>query len=138
MKSVFVLLSLIFVAVTVSACVPRLGTSDKAPPAGEFVQGVIVSGFPQNLPLFEDAQIVESYGSSEAFGASFIAKGDFNRVVNFYNGALPELGWQSTLRKWSETNYQFDIKNDTYVGTVVVNTAADGKKTAITMAVELR
>lgn len=138
MKKVFALFFLVFVSITLSACVPKIGTNVKAPPTGEFVKGAIVSGFPDNLPLSEGAEVVESYGSSEAFGALFVVDKDLVRVVNFYNDALPKLGWQSTLSKQSETNYQFGIKNDTYVGVVIVNTASDGEKTAITMSVELR
>lgn len=114
-----------------------LGGGTSAPAAGEFVKGGVVKGFP-DLPLYKDAQVVESYGSANAFGATFIAKESIAKVVNFYNTALPQLGWQSNVSQTNTTNYVFDIKNETYTGSIIVNTAADNKSTAITMSVAVR
>ncbi|MBI3283008.1 hypothetical protein HYZ70_02930 [Candidatus Curtissbacteria bacterium] len=138
MKRILAVLLLVFFSVALSACVPGLGTRSRVPATGEFVKGKVAPGFPENLPLPEGAETIESYGSSEAFGASFISGQDPARVVNFYSSALPRLGWDSTLNKQSERNYEFAIRDDTYVGVVIVNTASDGKKTAITIAVESR
>lgn len=125
-------------AVTLSACVPSLGTQFKAPLGGEFVHGKVAGDFPDNLPLYKNAQVVESFSDRESSGASFIVDDSLSKVVNFYSSALPQLGWQSSLSQKSDTNFQFDIKNETYSGVVIVNTASDGKMTAITMNVELR
>jgi hypothetical protein len=138
MPKSFLAVALFLVPFVLSACVPSVGNKQKAPVAGEFVEAGIVKGFPSNLPLYEKSQIIESYGSREAFGASFIADAGLADVINFYNTALPQLGWQSTLSQKTKTNYIFSIKNDTYSGSVIVNTAGDGKKTAITMEVAVR
>lgn len=132
------ILPLLILPFLLSACVPSVGSKSKAPAIGEFVKNGIVKGFPSNLPLYEKAQVVESYGSQDAFGASFIADADPAKVVNFYNLALTQLGWQVKLRQPSATSYVFEIKNDTYSGSVIVNPAADGKKTAITIEVGQR
>lgn len=138
MKKIFAALFVILFSAILSACVPNIGTKTKAPTVGEFVKGDVVKGFPENLPLPKNAQTIESYGSKEAFGASFISSDDLAKAVNFYNASLAQLGWQSTLTQSSETNYIFAIKNDTHSGTVTVNLASDGKKTAITMEVVMR
>lgn len=137
-KLILLPIIVVFIPITLSACVPNLGTKSKAPSAGEFVKGAVIKGFPSDLPLYDKAQTVESYGSKDAFGASFIADADLAKVVNFYNASLPKLGWQSVLSQRSQTNYVFDIKNDTLAGSVIVNVASDGKKTAITMAIAAR
>lgn len=138
MKKIFAVLFLILFSISLSACVPGLSTKSKAPATGQFVKGAVTSGFPKDLPLPEKAQTIESYGASDAFGAAFISDQDLADVVNFYSGALAQLGWQSTLSQKSETNYEFAIKNDALAGVVIVNTAEGGKKTAITIAVESR
>ena len=137
-KRFFAVVVILILPFILAACVPSLGSKSKTPVAGQFVKGGVVGGFPENLPLFKGARVSESYGGEDAYGAAFIADEDVGKVVNFYNSALPQLGWQSTLSASSETSYVFAIKNDTYSGTVVVNTASDGKKTAITMAVSVR
>ena len=132
---VFFLLIFFSFSVFLSACVPNLGGGAKAPEKGEFVKGAVVKGFPSNLPLYDKAVAVESFGSTEEFGASFVSDADLADVVKFYNTALPQLGWQANLSQKSETNYVFDIKNDVYSGSVIVNVASDNEKTAITMYV---
>lgn len=138
MKKIFSALFVILFSAILSACVPNIGTKTKAPTGGEFVKGDVVRGFPENLPLPKNAQTVESYGATDAFGASFISSEPLAEVINFYNTSLVQLGWQSTLTQKSETNYVFTIKNDTHSGTVSVNVASDGKKTAITAEVAVR
>lgn len=122
-----------------SGCTLGIGMgSGTSPENGQFVKGALADGFPSNLPLYKDAVPVESYGSESEFGASFIADENLLKVVNFYSTALPQLGWQSSLSEGAQDNYVFDISSDLYSGSVVVNVAADGKKTAITMAVSQR
>lgn len=121
-----------------SACVPSIGGGTRAPETGQFVKGGVVKGFPTNIPLYKNAQIVETYGSKDSFGGSFVAKDSLAKVVNFYNTGLPQLGWNVNLKQVTDTNYVFDIKGDTFGGTIIVNTAADGKTTAITVSVDKR
>ena len=121
-----------------AACIPSLNTGGGKPKSEEFLAGAIVRGFPTNMPLYKNAQIVESYGGASGYGASYISDDGLAKVVNFYNQSLSELGWTTTSRQVSETNYAFDIKNEKSIGQVIVNIATDGKKTAITMSVGAR
>lgn len=116
-----------------SGCIPRVGTSGQEG-SGEYVRGEVVSGFPP-LPLYEGAQVIESYGYGGTWGATFITGDDLGKVVNFYNDSLPKLGWDMVVNTKSQTNYIFEVKNVQSKGEIIVNIAADGKKTAITMAV---
>lgn len=127
---------LILVSFILSGCLPKIGTSGQEG-TGEYVRGEVVGGFP-SLPLYEGAQVVESYGYQGAFGATFMSGDDLNKVVKFYHESLPKLGWDVVVNARSQTNYVFEIKNAQSSGEIIVNTAADGKKTAITMAVEPR
>ena len=65
----------------------------------------------------------------------FLDSFDTVEVVNFYNDSLPKSGWDMVVNAKSQTNYVFEVKNTQNKGEIIVNTAADGKKTAITMAV---
>lgn len=62
-----------------------------------------------------------------------LAGDDFAKVVKFYNDSLSKLGWETKAMKQSEESYVFDVKNAQNAGSVIVNVAADGKKTAISM-----
>ncbi len=132
------ILSLATVPFVLSACIPTLTTNGGGVKSEEFVKGKIAKGFPQSLPLYKNAQIIESYGGVSGYGTSFVTDDNLSKVVNFYNQALPKLGWTVNGRQGSETNFVFEIKNDKNQGQVIVNTAADGKKTAITMSVSER
>lgn len=123
----------VFASLVLTGCLPSVGTDRGPSDAGEFAKGQIVKGFP-NLPLYPEANILETYGSKEGFGGSFVTSDELAKVVNFYGPALGQLGWESTLRQKSESNYVYEIKNDTYTGEVIINTASDGKQTAITTA----
>lgn len=133
-----VLLFLVIISsIILSGCVPSIGGGGGIVSSDEFVKGKVARGFP-NLPAYPKAQVLESYGNEGSYGASFISGDDLAKVVKFYNGSLPQLGWETQAKKQSETNYSFDIKNAQYQGSVIVNTAADGKKTAITTFVSPR
>lgn len=126
------------VSVVISGCLPSVGNSSKLPkPEGEFKKGAIVAGFP-SLPSYPKAKVIESYGSSQSFGASMVTGDNLAKVFEFYNGAFAPLGWTSTARKKSDTNIVYDVKNDKYAGQVIINTASDGKTTAITIAVSVK
>lgn len=123
------------VPLVLSACSLQFAGGGGGPKTEEFAQGKVVKGFPTSMPLYKNAQIVESYGGSGGYGASFIANDNLAKVVNFYNQSLPALGWTVTPRQVSENNYTFEIKNEKDSGRVIVNTASDGKKTAISMSI---
>lgn len=123
----------LLVSLLLTGCLPKVGTSGQEG-SGEYIKGEVVGGFPP-LPLYEGAQVVESYGYQGAFGATFMTGDDLGKVVNFYNDSLPKLGWDMVVNARSQTNYVFEVKNVQSSGEIIVNTAADGKKTAITMAV---
>jgi len=135
MRKVFFLFILV-VPLVLSACVPTV-PSDKPVNSQEFLKGAVVKGFPQT-PLVKGAQVLESYSNEGNFGAAFISDESLSEVVNFYSDSLKQLGWEATLKKRSDTNYIFEIKNATQKGSVIVNTAADGKKTAISIFVSPR
>ena len=116
---------------------PSVGRKSDAGATGEFFEGKIVEGFPQ-LPLYPEVDILESYGFKGKYGAAFISEDKLSKVVNFYGNALKTLGWEATLKQISETNFQYDIKNAANEGKIIINTAADGETTAITVSVEPR
>lgn len=98
-----------------------------------YEKGAVAKGFP-NVPLFPKSQIVESYANDGSYGASFVTSEGLSKVVGFYSENLPKVGWENQLVQNSDTNFTFNIKSDTHVGTVIVNKSADPKKTAITMS----
>lgn len=124
---------LIILSFFLSGCFPSIDRSGTKGDLPDFVKGQVVKGFPA-LPFYEGAEIVESYGYRGNFGASFVTGDDLGRVVKFYEVGLLQLGWEATLTQNSPTNYQFRVKNAQNDGTVIINTAADGKQTAITMS----
>lgn len=136
MRKIFFLLILI-VPLVLSACVPSVSPTNKPVDSQEFLKGAVVKGFPQ-VPLIEGAQVLESYSNKGNFGTAFISDESLSKVINFYGDSLKQLGWEASLKKRSETNYIFEIKNATQKGSVIVNTAADGKKTAISIFVSPR
>lgn len=129
---------IVVASVLITGCLPNVGDNTKLPkPEGEFKKGVMVSGFPP-LPGYPKAKIIESYGSSQSFGASFVTDDNLVKVFDFYNVSFAPLGWTATAHKKSDTNIVFDVKNDKYAGQVIINTAIDGKTTAITIAVSVK
>lgn len=130
-------LILIFFSFALAGCIPKVAKDNSAKGTGEFVKGQVVAGFP-NLPLYEGAEVVQTFGQAGSFGGSFMVDEDLIKVVDFYSKYLPAAGWEASLRQASATNFVFDVKNAANIGTVIVNTASDGKQTAITMALEPR
>lgn len=130
-------LFLILMPFILSACVPNIGGPKTSGGAGEFVKGKVVSGFP-NVPLYKGSVVVETYGSEDAWGGSFILDEDLPEVLRFYQEALPKLGWDTEVQRLAESNYVFGIKNQQYRGSVIVNMTADVGATAITVAVAKR
>lgn len=130
--------ALFLTSIVLSACIPTIGVGDGADEKGEFVEGKIARGFPDNLPLYEDSVTLESYGDGDSFGGSFISQDLTSEVLKFYQQALPALGWETELTSPSATYYIFSIKNQDWRGSVIVNVADDGKKTAVTIAVSKR
>lgn len=130
-------LILIFISFALAGCIPKVTKDNSSKGTGEFVKGQVVGGFP-NLPLYEGAKVVQTFRQAGSFGGSFIVDEHLKKVVDFYSKYLPAAGWEANLRQVSATNFVFDVKNTANIGTVIVNTAADGKQTAITMALEPR
>lgn len=127
----------IFLSIILAGCIPKVSNDDSSKESGEFAQGQVIKGFP-NLPLYEGAKVVQTYGQGDEFGGSFMVDEQLSKVVDFYNKNLPAAGWQASLKQASLTNFVFDVKNAQTAGTIIVNTAADGKQTAITMALAPR
>lgn len=134
MKAAF--LAIVF-SLILTGCVPRLKVEDALKSKGEFQEGEVVAGFP-NLPLYPDAKVIESYGDGGNFGATFTVNEELVKVVDFYKPALEGLGWEYTLNQRSETNYVFDFKNLDNQGQIIINTAENGKTTAISVFAEPR
>ena len=137
-KKILLVLTLFSTAIALSGCVPKLSGGGGGPKTEEFVSGKVVRGFPASVPLYKNSQVVESYGGGSGWGASFITDDSLAKVVNFYNQSLSRLGWTVAPRQVDDTNYVFEIKNEKNIGKIIVNTAADGKKTAITMSIDQR
>lgn len=133
-KKLIIVLAFSFFA---AGCIPRLGNDGTVVSQSEFIKGKPVSGFP-NLPRFPKSQLLESVNDNNSFGASFISEENIQKVVDFYSSSLTATGWESTLVKKTVANYVFEIKNAAYSGEVIVNTASDGKSTAISVSVEPR
>jgi len=120
-----------------AGCIPKLSNDGTVTSQSEFVKGKAVSGFP-NIPRYPKSQLLESINDNNSFGASFISEESFQKVVDFYSSSLIATGWESIPIKKTETNYAFEIKNAAYSGEVIINTASDGKSTAISVFVEPR
>ena len=132
-KIIIVILSSFLLA----GCIPKLSNDGTVVSQSEFIKGKAVSGFP-NMPRYPKSQLLESVNDNNSFGVSFISEENIQKVVDFYTNSLPQTGWESTFVKKTETNYVFEIRNATYSGEVIVNTASDGKSTAISVFVEPR
>lgn len=124
----FLLAALPFV---LAGCSLGVGGADGS--KDEFVKGAVAKGFP-NLPLYPKSQVVESYAYQGDFGASFVVGKSLADVTKFYQEFLPKSGWESSASQVAQDNYVFDVKNSEYEGRIIVNTAADSKKTAITIS----
>lgn len=131
------LLIFLILAIALSGCTANFGTTSEKPKKREFLKGAVVKGFPA-VPLYPKSKILESYGYKDSYGAAFISGEKLDKVIKFYQQGFGQLGWESTLRRSSDTNYVFSIKNPKYTGELIVNVAADGKKTAITAYVSQR
>jgi len=120
-----------------TSCIPSLSTDKGSTDSGEFAKGKVVKGFP-NLPLYPKSQVVETIGQKDSYGGSFVANADLLKIVKFYDESLPKLGWESKVKQQSVQNFLFEVKNSKLKGTIIVNTAADGKTSAITIATSPR
>src|SRR4030043_1836796 len=105
------LILIIFASILLSGCIPKLGGGDDSVSSkDEFIKGKPISGFP-NIPRFPKAEIIESVENEGSFGATFVTGEGVDKVVNFYNEALPQLGWELQLGGTGEPDYSFRIKN---------------------------
>lgn len=125
---------LLMASFVLSGCVPQLGGGNTAGAKDEYARRAFAPGFPP-VPLYKSAQVVESYGFEGKFGASLVSGDDLSSVTKFYSQSLPALGWDTNVSAGQANSLTFNIKNQTQQGTVIVNTAADGKMTAITMSI---
>lgn len=130
-------LLIIVLSFSLSACIPGVGKKDANEVQNLFLKGDIVAGFPP-VPLYENAKIVESYTSIGTFGAFFVVEDELIDVVNFYNPAFKQTGWDAQLEQKSETNYVYKIKNAVYRGETIINTSSNGETTAITVSLTPR
>lgn len=129
--------TILVISMLLSGCLPSVGQSEDVGTAGEFLKGKVVSGFPA-VPAYPKSNVLESYGFGNKWGVSSISGDSLDKVVKFYSDSLKVAGWDYTVRQVNETNFVFDIKNAKNQGSIIINTAADGEKTAITASVELR
>jgi len=137
-KKTLIIVVFASISLILSACLPQVGFGGTASDEGEFKKGAIVKKFPDNVPIYKNSKVIESWGNGADFGASFVVDRDLADVFEFYNKALPALGWQSEASQASETNYVFKIKNEQNSGSVIINTASDGKTTAISIDITHR
>ncbi|MBI4037813.1 hypothetical protein HY382_02100 [Candidatus Curtissbacteria bacterium] len=135
MKKLLILLPL---SLFLSGCFGGLGGTG----GGEtnkltFSQGKVVEGFP-GIPGYKNSQVLESIGYQGKYGLSNVTGDKIEKVIEYYGKALGQLGWETSLKKRSATNYAYGIKNEKQKGEMIMNTAADGKKTAISVFIEER
>lgn len=137
-KKVLIAAVVLALPLVLSGCIGGLGVGGgTSNPQGEFVQGGVVKGFPP-VPIYPKAQVAETYGNGNVFGASLVSSDSLTKVLDFYNKNLAAGGWEANLAQTADTNYVFTIKNASYQGEVIVNTASDNKKTAITVNLNKR
>jgi hypothetical protein len=131
-------LLLVFVlAAALGGCMPGIGGTTNSAKGTDYLKGGAVSGFP-NLPFYQKAKVLETYGSGAGYGGSAITDDDISKVVEFYNKNLGTAGWEFNLRQKEANDFVFNVNNSQYQGVVIVNVASDGKKTAITLSVSKR
>ncbi len=131
------LLLLFIIPLVLTGCLPKIGLGGGESPKEEYLKGKVVGNFP-NIPLYPKSRVIESYGFNDTFGSSFAIDEDLKKVIEFYNNSFPLLGWEFASRQVSNDNFAYDVKSEKYQGQVVVNTAADGKQTAITISLSPR
>ena len=131
------LLIFLTLSIILAGCTANFGASSQKSVKREFLKGAVVKGFPA-LPLYPKSKVLESYGYKNSYGAAFVSGDKLDKVIKFYQQGFGVLGWESVLRKKSDTNFVFAIQNKEYSGELIVNVAADGKKTAITTYVSKR
>lgn len=134
-------ISLIFfvllMSLVLSGCKVTNITVEQKQEKDSFVKGAVMERFPP-VPIYPESQIIESYSSGENYGATAAVDEELEKVVDFYQKTFISLGWESSLLRQTENNYLFDFRSAQYRGTVTVNTAADNKKTAISVVVSPR
>jgi starvation-inducible outer membrane lipoprotein len=123
-------------SLVLSGCGPQ-ATSGPSASKDEYAKGAVVKDFP-TLPLYPGSKTIETYGRDKKYGGSFMVSESLSKVVDFYSQALSTSGWRSSLNQVSSTNYVFNISSSAQIGQIIVNTAAGGKQTAITISVEPR
>lgn len=132
-----VLFLLIF-SFVLAGCLPNFGTGGAKKEESPYKKGVLADEFPK-LPFYENSKVVESVAFDKKYwGATYQTEDELAKVVEFFNASFKGLGWDFSQKKVSDTNYVFDIKNKDQQGIVVINTASDGKNTAITFSIEPR
>lgn len=102
-----------------------------------FIKGAVMKKFPP-VPIYPESQVIESYATGVNYGASAVIDEDLEKVIDYYQKSFNQLGWESSLIRQTENNYVFDFRSQEYRGSVTVNTAADNKKTAISVVVSPR
>lgn len=131
-------LLVLILSLVLSGCAGIGVGTKKGPKAdGTFAEGKLVEDFP-TVPAYPGMTVIESYGFEGNFGLSAMSVDELSKVVNFYGPGLTQVGWQNTLKKSSDTNFEYEISNDEFRGRVIINTAADGKSTAISLSIEPR
>lgn len=133
------LLLVIFMSFVLSGCIPSIvqNPGGVAADKSEFTKGGVPNDFPK-LPFYPDAKVIEGYSSALGSGASAISDDNLEKVADFYNKNLSVAGWEFNVIHKEALSYVFEVKDSQYNGVVIVNTAADGKKTAITFSVAKR
>lgn len=132
MKTTKILALLLLVPFVLAGCFPGGGQSGTVG-SDEYTRGSVAPGFPQ-VPLYPDARVIESYGFEGKYGASIVSGDEVAKVAQFYSDSLPQLLWQTDVSGGGD-RFIFNIKNEKQEGMIIVNIAADGKMTAITIAI---
>lgn len=120
--------------ILLSGCIPGgngLSVVSSTEKSG-FVQGAAVKNFP-GIPVYPKSKLIESYTDGTNFGGSAYSSESLQKVVDFYTSAFKQLGWENTITRQTNNNFLIEYKSDKNRGEVIINTASDNKRTAITI-----
>lgn len=100
--------------------------------------GVLAEGFPDDFPVYPEADVVGSRLVADTYFVLWATEDDVSSVVAFYEDALAQEPWQATEKTESETDgrvlFQFESADVAEAGTVaIVERADDGGRTEISV-----
>lgn len=137
-SKILMLLAVVTVTLNLAGCNGfGVGRTVQGEPEGEFLRGAVVKGFPR-VPSYPDAKIDETYGDGTSYGATSVTGDKLDKVLAYFVKNLPSEGWEANTSQVNARHYVINIKNQQYLGQIIINTTADSKKIAVTVYVTKR